>query len=99
MILVGVALTGPVSPSDHLPVFLRFRFLSAVFALFPAVCVPIQLLSVLRNVVGQTTFYTTCTYMYLFVRLRFIYVCLLVSELPYGWEKVEDPHYGTYYIE
>lgn len=22
-----------------------------------------------------------------------------VAELPYGWEKVEDPHYGTYYIE
>ena len=20
-------------------------------------------------------------------------------ELPYGWEKVEDPHYGTYFIE
>ena len=23
----------------------------------------------------------------------------LLSELPFGWEKVEDPHYGTYYIE
>lgn len=22
-----------------------------------------------------------------------------ISELPFGWEKVEDPHYGTYYIE
>jgi len=20
-------------------------------------------------------------------------------ELPYGWEKVDDPHYGVYYIE
>ena len=23
----------------------------------------------------------------------------LLAELPYGWEKVEDPHYGVYYIE
>ncbi|XP_055881306.1 membrane-associated guanylate kinase, WW and PDZ domain-containing protein 1-like isoform X5 [Biomphalaria glabrata] len=22
-----------------------------------------------------------------------------VSELPFGWEKVEDPHYGVYYID
>ena len=22
-----------------------------------------------------------------------------LAELPYGWEKVEDPHYGTYFIE
>lgn len=22
-----------------------------------------------------------------------------LAELPFGWEKVEDPHYGTYYIE
>ncbi|XP_067119400.1 LOW QUALITY PROTEIN: membrane-associated guanylate kinase, WW and PDZ domain-containing protein 1-like [Centruroides vittatus] len=22
-----------------------------------------------------------------------------MSELPYGWEKIEDPHYGTYYID
>jgi len=23
----------------------------------------------------------------------------LISELPYGWERVDDPHYGVYYIE
>jgi len=23
----------------------------------------------------------------------------LIVELPYGWERVEDPHYGVYYIE
>ncbi|KAK6634563.1 hypothetical protein RUM43_011964 [Polyplax serrata] len=23
----------------------------------------------------------------------------LDDELPYGWEKIEDPHYGTYYID
>ncbi|CAB3366537.1 Hypothetical predicted protein [Cloeon dipterum] len=23
----------------------------------------------------------------------------LDNELPYGWEKIEDPHYGTYYID
>ena len=23
----------------------------------------------------------------------------LLAELPYGWEKVNDPVYGTYYIE
>lgn len=22
-----------------------------------------------------------------------------MNELPYGWEKIEDPHYGTYYID
>ncbi|KAK7102986.1 hypothetical protein V1264_021128 [Littorina saxatilis] len=22
-----------------------------------------------------------------------------LAELPFGWEKVEDPHYGTYFIE
>lgn len=21
------------------------------------------------------------------------------DELPYGWEKIDDPHYGTYYID
>lgn len=21
------------------------------------------------------------------------------SELPYGWEKIDDPIYGTYYVE
>ncbi|KAL8179159.1 UNVERIFIED_CONTAM: Membrane-associated guanylate kinase, WW and PDZ domain-containing protein 3 [Gekko kuhli] len=21
------------------------------------------------------------------------------GELPYGWEKIEDPQYGTYYVE
>ena len=24
---------------------------------------------------------------------------VLTAELPYGWEKVNDPVYGTYYIE
>lgn len=23
----------------------------------------------------------------------------LDDELPYGWEKIDDPHYGTYYID
>lgn len=23
----------------------------------------------------------------------------LHDELPYGWERVDDPHYGTYYID
>jgi len=23
----------------------------------------------------------------------------LIVELPYGWERVDDPHYGVYYIE
>ncbi|CAG5135529.1 unnamed protein product, partial [Candidula unifasciata] len=22
-----------------------------------------------------------------------------MAELPFGWEKVEDPHYGVYYID
>lgn len=21
------------------------------------------------------------------------------SELPYGWEEIDDPQYGTYYVE
>jgi hypothetical protein len=21
------------------------------------------------------------------------------TELPYGWEEIEDPQYGTYYVE
>lgn len=24
---------------------------------------------------------------------------LCLTDLPYGWEKVDDPQYGTYYIE
>lgn len=24
---------------------------------------------------------------------------LLSPELPYGWEKIEDPQFGTYYVE
>lgn len=23
----------------------------------------------------------------------------IISELPYGWEKIDDPIYGTYYVE
>lgn len=28
-----------------------------------------------------------------------VYVLFYILELPYGWEKIDDPHYGTYYIE
>ena len=28
-----------------------------------------------------------------------MFILILFSELPFGWEKVEDPHYGVYYIE
>jgi hypothetical protein len=21
------------------------------------------------------------------------------NELPFGWERIDDPHYGTYYID
>lgn len=24
---------------------------------------------------------------------------LLFAELPYGWEEIDDPQYGTYYVE
>ena len=24
---------------------------------------------------------------------------LFMAELPYGWERIDDPKYGTYYIE
>lgn len=31
------------------------------------------------------------------------YCCLaavvLFTELPYGWEKIDDPIYGSYYVE
>lgn len=30
---------------------------------------------------------------------QFLNMVFRVSELPFGWEKVEDPHYGTYFIE
>jgi len=26
-------------------------------------------------------------------------IALLTVDLPYGWEKVDDPQYGVYYIE
>lgn len=26
-------------------------------------------------------------------------VCFLFAELPYGWEKIDDPIYGSYYVE
>ncbi|XP_064633877.1 membrane-associated guanylate kinase, WW and PDZ domain-containing protein 2-like isoform X4 [Lineus longissimus] len=35
-------------------------------------------------------------------RLASISLCSSITithELPYGWEKVEDPHYGTYFID
>lgn len=32
-------------------------------------------------------------------RHQFLNMVFHVSELPFGWEKVEDPHYGTYFIE
>lgn len=28
-----------------------------------------------------------------------VLIKLYITELPYGWEKIDDPHYGTYYIE
>lgn len=36
--------------------------------------------------------------------LEMITVCLFpvssaLLELPYGWEKIEDPQFGTYYVE
>ena len=31
--------------------------------------------------------------------LLYSYLMICVLELPYGWEKVVDEHYGTYYIE
>jgi len=31
--------------------------------------------------------------------MTFHFVFLDTEILPYGWEKVEDPEYGTFYIE
>ena len=31
--------------------------------------------------------------------VKIILVLITFPELPYGWEKVNDPVYGTYYIE
>lgn len=46
------------------------------------------------------------THMYynnIIILCRIVYDCMIFlyfySELPYGWEKVNDPVYGTYYIE
>lgn len=25
--------------------------------------------------------------------------CCVFAELPYGWEKIDDPIYGSYYVE
>jgi len=27
------------------------------------------------------------------------FVSFFLSELPYGWEKIDDPIYGSYYVE
>ena len=34
----------------------------------------------------------------LFFNKKMYFFCVF-SELPFGWEKVEDPHFGVYYIE
>lgn len=27
------------------------------------------------------------------------FILVFLSELPYGWEKIDDPIYGSYYVE
>ncbi len=31
--------------------------------------------------------------------IQFNVVALCISELPPGWERIEDPVYGVYYVE
>lgn len=47
---------------------------------------------------------TVCVQLSYGVSAVFEVICVslppvLPPELPYGWEKIEDPQYGTYYVE
>lgn len=43
--------------------------------------------------------YVVYVQMYMYWEKKVDFLFFSFAELPYGWERIEDPKYGTYYIE